>query len=354
MTEIVDVATGEVTEEPDSAMMVVPGGAVQAPARVEPEHPITLPAVVLTKEQQDAVTRPLEPELVEFRWGDKAKTFALVYASWVECAKRLDEMFGPMGWRHLPLGKPTLVDSVIAQNTGLYVNSGQGQGQMVLVATGLGEQDWIPQNGNMTYPTAIESATSNGLSRCCKHFGLFRELWDKKSTRYKDAEAAWLKANRFKCPECGEYKAVMKSKYDDGYYCFQKIGGCGAKGFQRPDDDEGGGDQPKAEAKPRATETPGPKPPPPAPASKLKPKPKPTPQDDAPKNATNQAFQKLWIAVNEWDAKLAQKILERVTTANSERVTGDACVYMQTFLGKQQTLKPKAEEVDDLDFLAQP
>lgn len=43
--------------------------------------------------------------------------------------------------------------------------------------------------------------------------------WEKKY-RYRRAELA--------CPHCGQ-AAVTKSKYDDGYFCWGKKGGCGAK-----------------------------------------------------------------------------------------------------------------------------
>jgi hypothetical protein len=42
------------------------------------------------------------------------------------------------------------------------------------------------------------------------------------NSRYK-----WRRGDR-KCPECGS-SAIMKSKYDDGWFCFKKRDGCGAK-----------------------------------------------------------------------------------------------------------------------------
>lgn len=47
------------------------------------------------------------------------------------------------------------------------------------VSTSYGAQAYHPNNKRMTYDDAAEGASTNGLMRCCKPFGLYENIWDK-------------------------------------------------------------------------------------------------------------------------------------------------------------------------------
>ncbi len=50
--------------------------------------------------------------------------------------------------------------------------------QPIAVATAIGAQQYHPNNVRMTYDDAAEAATTNGLMRCGKVFGLYSNIWE--------------------------------------------------------------------------------------------------------------------------------------------------------------------------------
>jgi hypothetical protein len=112
-----------------------------------------------------------------------------VYASQVKYRQALNRAFKPMGWALIPLGDPRKDEDLLSREYGLYVRGRYA-------SRSFGEQQLT--HGGMTYPTALESAKSNALMRCCKDLGIASKCWDKQFCdrwREKFAVQVWVEGH---------------------------------------------------------------------------------------------------------------------------------------------------------------
>ena len=100
-----------------------------------------------------------------------------VYLHQVGYRQRLLDTFGPGGWGLVALGEPILRDDALIQTWALVVRG-------AVIATAPGEANYKTDRARakhweMSYGTAIESAKSNALMRCCKDIGVAAQNWDR-------------------------------------------------------------------------------------------------------------------------------------------------------------------------------
>lgn len=126
-------------------------------------------AVPFSKEEAAILARPLTDEEIQVRPDDGA-----LYFPGVNYRRRLNEAFGMGGWAMIPAGPPAREESgknpLILYTGRLYVH-----GRFIAEATG--EAKFISNNAKSSYGSALESARTDCLTRCCKDF-LAMELWD--------------------------------------------------------------------------------------------------------------------------------------------------------------------------------
>lgn len=132
-------------------------------------------SLVLSEQQRETLETPIPLDDLDILPTGE------VYASQVQYRRRLNRAFGAGGWALIEKTDPVLRDNHVAQKWGLYVRG-------ILIATAWGEQEYFPTNPRMSYATALESAKSNGLMRCCKDLGIASECWDKHFTEPFKAE----------------------------------------------------------------------------------------------------------------------------------------------------------------------
>lgn len=95
----------------------------------------------------------------------------IIYLPEIKYRRRLNTAFRPGGWAVMPRGPFTMQGNTMTREYALYVDGR-------FVSQAVGEQEYIPNNGNMTYATASEGVRSNAIMRCCKDIGIASELWD--------------------------------------------------------------------------------------------------------------------------------------------------------------------------------
>jgi hypothetical protein len=149
-----DPRTGEIIPDPP-------------PAPVVQANPyIGIAAAPFPPESIEVLLAPIPDDDVEIRPD------GLIYLPEIKYRRILSRAFGPGAWALLPMEitvNPT--DNMLYYKGALFV-----RGQFVSEA--IGEQQYYPENGNMSYATAAESAKSNCLLRCCKDLSVASELWD--------------------------------------------------------------------------------------------------------------------------------------------------------------------------------
>lgn len=129
----------------------------------DPYHGISQKA--FPREQAVKLMAEVNPTDVEIRED------GIVFLPEIKYRRRLNDAFGPGGWALMPRTAITMVDNVLTREYALYVD-----GRFISEARG--EQEYIEENGNMTYATAAEGMRSNAMMRCCKDIGIASELWD--------------------------------------------------------------------------------------------------------------------------------------------------------------------------------
>ena len=116
-----------------------------------------------TEEQRRILFAPVKDEDIEIRPD------GLVFLPWMEYVKRLRDAFG-VGWAIIPKSMPKLQQNHMYWPFYLMI---QGK----LAGFAIGEQEYQPNNRNMSYSDASEGAKSNALMRLCKGIGISLELW---------------------------------------------------------------------------------------------------------------------------------------------------------------------------------
>ncbi len=169
-----------------------------------------------TEDQKRILYAPVKEEDVEIRPD------GLVYLPWMEYVSRLKDSFG-MSWAIIPQGLPKVQDNHVMWAFWLII-----QGKPAGFA--IGEQEYYPNNRQMTYGDALEGAKSNALMRLCKGIGISLELWrpsfvrawkSKYAESYEDVDKQgknktyWRKKRAPKqSPEHGEKKPEEKPRPD--------------------------------------------------------------------------------------------------------------------------------------------
>ncbi len=119
--------------------------------------------IEISEVQKKILFAPVDPESVEIRPD------GLVYLPWMAYVERLRDAFG-IGWAIIPRAMPKLEGGSMYWAFYLMI---QGK----LAGFAIGEQQYQPNNRNMSYSDASEGAKSNALMRLCKGIGISLELW---------------------------------------------------------------------------------------------------------------------------------------------------------------------------------
>lgn len=139
----------------------------------------------------DVLAEPVDRALVDIREDGKA------YLPGVHFRRILNRAFGPGGWALLPR-RPPAADRGLVVWHGVLVCLGR------FVSEAVGEAMYRPNNPNDSYPTSVEKAKTDCLTRCCKDLGIAWELWDKKWT------AEWMRSNCESFEKDGKTRWRMK------------------------------------------------------------------------------------------------------------------------------------------------
>ncbi|KAF5392970.1 hypothetical protein D9757_001136 [Collybiopsis confluens] len=119
------------------------------------------------KEIADTLLAPVNPLDIEI------KPDGMIYLPEIKYRRILNKSFGPGGWGLAPRSNANVSNMVASREYALVC-----QGRLVAIARG--EQEYFDKGG---IPTALESAKSNALMRCCKDLGIASELWDPRFIR---------------------------------------------------------------------------------------------------------------------------------------------------------------------------
>lgn len=122
----------------------------------------------LSREQIDALRRPVEESEIEWRPAAIDGPPIIPYLSHNGYRDRLDAAFGLGGWGMVPVGMPVEKNSAIYTPYALVIDG-------VPRVYAWGEQ----QLNKMTFGDGLEGAKSNAITRCGKELGIARELWNR-------------------------------------------------------------------------------------------------------------------------------------------------------------------------------
>ncbi len=156
MTPIGEMAVAALQSLPDAPIMSL-------------QHVGTLK---LTKEQIEALRRPLATHEVEWKPAVKDGPPIIPYVAHTAARDRLDEAFGLGGWGCVPVGMPKTIDGLVLTPCALMVGG-------VPRFFKWGECEYKEANRNMSYGDALEGSISSAIVRCGKELGIGRELWSK-------------------------------------------------------------------------------------------------------------------------------------------------------------------------------
>lgn len=146
---------------------------------VQAEHELATPrdpydgiaSAPFPEKAQAILAATLPDEDIEIRPDD-----GMLYLPGVRYRMRLNEAFGLGGWGLRPKGEPKVNGNQVFYTAQLYC---LGR----FVAEAMGEGKWISNNAKSSYGTALESAKTDALTRCCKDIGIASQLWDPSFTR---------------------------------------------------------------------------------------------------------------------------------------------------------------------------
>jgi len=175
-------------DEPKSGTLVPISGTGQEPRqlpaiaekRTEKEATVenqisalvpTAGTLQVSKENQEVLLKDIPDEDVEIRPD------GLIYAPWEVYATRLNKIFG-LAWAMIPVSfKPDHLGIFILWGFSLVI---QGK----FAGYTIGQQEYIPENRQMTWGDACEGAKSNALMRLCKGLGIGLNLWRPSYIKY--------------------------------------------------------------------------------------------------------------------------------------------------------------------------
>ena len=136
-----------------------------------------------------------------------------VYLHQIGYRQRLLDTFGPGAWGLVALSEPMLRDDTLMQIWALVI---RGQ----VVATAPGEANYKTDRAKarkweMAYGTALESAKSNALMRCCKDIGVAAACWDRRFTEgWKDKYAVHVyRTDRNSSEEYDEWRTLERGPH---------------------------------------------------------------------------------------------------------------------------------------------
>lgn len=99
------------------------------------------------------------------------KPDGILYYPEIKYRRRLNEAFGVGGWAMIPRSDWISIEDTLSREFALIANGR-------FMAEARGEQDFIPNNANVSKATATEGVKSNAIMRCCKDLSIASELWD--------------------------------------------------------------------------------------------------------------------------------------------------------------------------------
>lgn len=147
------------------------------PSRVEPTEPDPFNLPAPTDPYVGMAAQAFEPQAVQKLLAPldsndiEIRPDGMLYLPEIKYRRVLNTTFGPGAWAIQGRGEWAMNDGTISREFALFINRR-------FVSEARGEQDYYPDNDNMSYATATEGAKSNGLMRCCKDLGIASELWD--------------------------------------------------------------------------------------------------------------------------------------------------------------------------------
>lgn len=145
-------------------------GAPPVEVSIAAEPYIGVGRAPFTKDQQAVLGAPLSDTEIHIRPDD-----GNLYLPGVYYRRRLNEAFGIGGWGLVPVSQ--VVDKSGGKNPAVFYGARlYVLGRFVAESTGKGT--WIQDNAKSDYGTALESAKTDALTRCCKDIGIATELWD--------------------------------------------------------------------------------------------------------------------------------------------------------------------------------
>ncbi|KOS19982.1 Mitochondrial genome maintenance protein [Escovopsis weberi] len=133
----------------------------------------------VTERQFRMLTEPLDEKDIE------VKPDGVLYLPEIKYRRKLNEIFGPMGWGIIPKGEAVVGDSIVTREYALII-----EGRFVSQAQG--ENSYFSPE---QLPSAVEGCKSNALMRCCKDIGVASELWDPHFVRWfrkTQMEEVWV------------------------------------------------------------------------------------------------------------------------------------------------------------------
>jgi hypothetical protein len=159
--------------------------------------------IELNQIQRDILFSPVKEEDIEIRAD------GLVYLPWPFYVERLNKAFG-ISWCIIPKDMPKLQQNHMYWPFYLMI---QGK----LAGFAIGEQEYQPNNPQMSYSDASEGAKSNALMRLCKGLGISLELWKPSFIRawkekYAECYPATWPDGRPKLDRNGRQKMEWKRK----------------------------------------------------------------------------------------------------------------------------------------------
>ncbi len=135
--------------------------------------------MTFTKEQEIELDKPLPEEEADIRPDDGA-----VYASHEYYRRKLNAVFGRMGWTLIP-GSPLAQEPNSDNYYRVWILFIGG----VYVSEAMASRKYIKTNARMSLDDVAEAIKSDALRRCCKDLGIATECWNKRWTE------KWRKEN---------------------------------------------------------------------------------------------------------------------------------------------------------------